>query len=78
MIDRVERISADEALRRGYRWARIGWNHKENIPLIAPIRMLKPFYVNGFLVADLEKVNLLVNPPCPEPTADIPMEVLPK
>jgi hypothetical protein len=56
----VERISVDEALSRGYEWIRIGWNHGQNQPILAQIRMIRPCIWGGLSVDALEAAKAIV------------------
>jgi hypothetical protein len=66
-----ERISADEALERGYRWIRCGWNHKLNCAIYAPIALMRPFCTKPILAADLELAKWAMEDD--PPAGDIPM-----
>ncbi len=69
----MARITVDEALKRGYVWIRMGWNHRLNQPIHAGIRIMRPFLWNGISVAELDEAQAYMNPPEPEPAGDIPM-----
>ena len=52
-----EKITADEALRRGYEWIQCGYNHALNKPIIGSIRQLKPFLGKQISVSALDKIR---------------------
>lgn len=69
------RITIDEALARGYTHTRIGWNHREGKPVLAPIRRVRSLNIAGnYDLGKLDAVRaLMAGSPESEPAADIPM-----
>jgi hypothetical protein len=76
MSDTSERITFDEAIKRGFRWIRMGWDHGRNVPLIGSLRMSRPFMNCGvdLLVSELQTAQDLMEPKEPEPAGDIPLD----
>lgn len=69
-----DRIPVEEALARGYRWAKFGYDHKLNTPVIGSLRMLRPFLPCGVSPKMLEEAERLVEGDMDYgPAGDIPM-----
>ena len=67
-----ERITLDEALKRGYLYAPIGYNHARGVSIIAPIKVIQRLSSGGLY--DVATLDLIRDDQLePEPTADIPM-----
>lgn len=56
----AEYLTADQALDRGYRWIRCGWNHGQNVPIYGSLRMLRSFCVVPILVSTLDEASLFM------------------
>ncbi len=72
MATERERISPEEAIRRGYLFGRIGYNHAAGRRIIAPLQTIFQLSPGGLLdIAELDDIR--DSQADPEPAGDIPL-----